>query len=785
MTTTTNTNNTADSFFGHHGVWAPGIRLLRQLRFGSKASLISLAFLIPLLLLGAAYVRGAQATIELTSRERAGVAILKELEPWMIEVQKQRRLVLSGLSATPDLAAIDKLRKGVLQRVTERPADLDFVRRVEALDAQHRNLAGKLTTDANPQALAVPFQAYVDALKDLRRHVLDRSELTLDPDQDTYYLMTLASDASSDVIESVSRTRALAGLAARQAQPAEADLRQLYAIWYEGKDSLGAITLAADHAAEANSEVKKRIKAEEAVQLTSQYLTATARAWFDGEFNASVKELDAPGQAAVNSLRALTKDSSELLDELLAARIDKAAWGRNLVLAMMAAFLFVAVYLFYSFYLVMDGGLKEVARHLHAMTDGDLTTSPKPWGRDEAAELMVLMTSMQTSLRSMVQTVRAASDDIVHASDEIASGAMDLSSRTEQTAANLEESAAAMEEINVTVQQTADHTEQATRGASENAQLAGRGGQVIGDLVQTMTEIQQSSSRIADIIGTIDGIAFQTNILALNAAVEAARAGESGRGFAVVASEVRALAQRSATAAREIKSLISASVDKVELGNARAQEAGATMGNVVGSADNVNRLLGQIAMASREQSQGLGQVREAVQELDRVTQQNAAMVEETAAGASALRDQAHALKAQVARFKLPDGPSAAAAVGAVGIAPSIDIDSAIEAHRQGKVKLRGAIERHERLDAETISCDDRCQLGKWLHGAGGKQYGSQPNFVALLEDHRQFHEAAGEVARRINAGQMEDATRMLGSGSAFAKASGAVAVALNRVRRGV
>jgi len=313
----------------------------------------------------------------------------------------------------------------------------------------------------------------------------------------------------------------------------------------------------------------------------------------------------------------------------------------------------VAGYLFLSFYRVMDGGLKETRRHLRAMTDGDLTTSPSPWGRDEAAQLMLELRNMQTSMRDMVALVRLSSDQIVHSSNEVALGSMDLSSRTEQAAASLEESAASMEQISATVKVTYANTDEASQVANHNAESAIQGGQVMGEVVSTMDRIRGSSARIAEIIGTIDGIAFQTNILALNAAVEAARAGEQGRGFAVVAGEVRMLAQRSAEAAREIKSLISTSVEQVEQGTGVVHRAGSAIQSIVDSARRVNVLLGEISVGAREQAQGVGQVGQALQELDRMTQQNAALVEQTAAAASAMRDQATQLAGQVSRFRLP------------------------------------------------------------------------------------------------------------------------------------
>ncbi len=451
--------------------------------------------------------------------------------------------------------------------------------------------------------------------------------------------------------------------------------------------------------------------------------------------------------------------------------------------AIMGPLMLLALYLFVCFYRVMEGGLAETRRHLHAMTQGDLTTAPVPWGRDEAADLMLDLREMQQSLVRMVQGVRLSSDEILNSSSEIATGAMDLSSRTEQTAANLEETAAAMEQISATVRQSTEHAQSATGIASHNAEVARHGGAVIHQMVDTMQDIQQSSHRINDIIGVIDGIAFQTNILALNAAVEAARAGEQGRGFAVVASEVRALAQRSATAAKEIKSLITASVEKVEGGTRIAQSAGETMQSVVSGAEQISQLLHQIATGATEQSQGIAQVGQAVQELDRATQQNAAMVEQTAAGASALKDEAQALSQEVSTFQLP----ALAAGTSRRQRPALDInvDSAIEAHRQWKVKLRKAIEHAEQLDAQTIGRDDCCALGQWLHGSGRQRFGSQPGFVALIDEHRGFHQAAGAVARSINAGRMDEARQQLGAGTPFSTASNGVALALMRLKQGL
>ena len=463
-----------------------------------------------------------------------------------------------------------------------------------------------------------------------------------------------------------------------------------------------------------------------------------------------------------------------------------ATWGLLIVdAAVVLASMLLAGYLFLSFYRVMDGGLKETRRHLRAMTEGDLTTSPSPWGHDEAAQLMLDLRNMQDSLRQMVLRVRRGSSEIVHSSSEIASGALDLSARTEQTAANLEESAASMEEITSTVKNSAEHAAEAARVAARNAEIATEGGQVMREVVHTMEAIRDSSNRIAEIIGTIDGIAFQTNILALNAAVEAARAGEQGRGFAVVAGEVRTLAQRSAAAAREIKDLIGRSVGQVEAGAGIVERAGTTMKDIVAASQRVDQLLGEIAHGAQEQSLGVGQIGAAVQELDRMTQQNAALVEETAAASSAMKDQAQALAHEVDRFRLPAGTALADATANATPAGDFDFDKAIDAHRQWKVKLRAAIAEHAQLDAEAICRDDRCPLGQWLHGAGGQRWGTQPGFVALLESHAEFHKTAGGVARKINAGDYQSAERLIGSGSEFARISNEVSTLLTRAKRGI
>ncbi len=287
-----------------------------------------------------------------------------------------------------------------------------------------------------------------------------------------------------------------------------------------------------------------------------------------------------------------------------------------------------------------------------AVSNGDLTRAPTSDGRDELAQLTRALGTMVTKLRAVVSDVRHGVESVGTASSQIATGNMDLSQRTEEQASNLQQTAASMEELTSTVKQNADNARAASQLAAGATEVAARGGEVVGNVVATMASISDSSRRIGDIIGVIDGIAFQTNILALNAAVEAARAGEQGRGFAVVASEVRSLAQRSADAAKEIKTLIQQSVRRVEDGGKQVAEAGQTMTDIVEQVRRVHDLVGEIASASVEQSQGIEQIGEAVTQLDQVTQQNAALVEESAAAAESMKVQAANLSRTVAVFKV-------------------------------------------------------------------------------------------------------------------------------------
>ncbi|MFN3298329.1 methyl-accepting chemotaxis protein [Caldimonas sp.] len=759
-------------FFAHHGIWAIGVRWFRNLRFHTKASIVSGLLLLPLLVLMMWTAKAQWFEWNSLSRHAVGTQLLQQSIEVHHLVLERRRLAAAGQSGTASAASNDQALKQVTAQLNGLVQQTEWADVRDAWQALVRSL-DEVPMSGAPTEVFARHNAWLDRFYAWQSITSNHSRLRYslwDHIQDTWYA---AVHELPRLADQVARMRgALA--AAKSGRVAQDEAAPIVAA---ASASVQERLAGLEHTLARIEEHQGLTRSAAALQAVERLIREGAQA--SGE--AQVLQL---GTQAIEAIKQL---QDELVGQLAhAVEVEKGALANHLLafLALLSISLLLAVYFIYSFFLVVDGGLREISKHIKAMANGDLTTQPTPWGKDEAARVMNDLRVTQESLRAMVRDVRDTSDEITHSAEEIANGAMDLSARTERTAANLEETAATMEQISGTVKSTATHAEKAAQLAERNAKAAADGGSVMQQVVNTMNGIESSAQRIGEIIGTIDGIAFQTNILALNAAVEAARAGEAGRGFAVVASEVRNLAQRSSSAAREIKSLIQASIERTTEGSRVVAQAHQAIETLVRDAQDLGQVIGQIATGAREQALGVEQIGQAAQELDRSTQQNAALVEETAAAAQTMKQLTEHLQQRMQRFRLPQAAARQLSSDLVGErTEDFDFQQAIEAHRSWKVKLRQAIAKKEKLDADTLCRDDRCPLGRWLHGPGGARWGSRPSFRSLVDEHAQFHRTLSAVAEHVNAGRMDQALKDIGSGSRFADASNRTIEAILRLQR--
>jgi methyl-accepting chemotaxis protein len=639
-------------FFRYHGWLSPGVRLFRAIGFRAKALWISAAFVAPLIIMLFFLWSAEQEQADFARSESAGLTYVK---PALELVQAAQQLRLAAVARAPELgdhqtktrAAFDKLASLNATLGKKFQSEEAFAAMGKAYDALQKAPAA-----LSPDAAYKAYTAFIDATLDLVAAIADGSNLSLDPDLDTYHLMNYSVLLGPQQYENLSRLASLGAMAlsTRDLSPARRDeiLASNALLGFLDK----GVEASYGRGVEAFPEVASQMDMKGADAAAEAFAEAVKKQLLGPQLAGDAAGYVALGNAVVAKQIALASKVMERLDSRLGARVERLHRGFYADVVISVLFVLLAAYLLLSFYKVVMGGLQEVAGHLDQIAQGNLTTAPKPWGQDEAAQLMRSMGEMQTTLRRMVGMVIESSAQVQTASKEIAAASQDLSARTEASAANLEETAASMEQISATVKQAAQRVAGATTAAKDNASAATRGGEVILQVEKTMDDIRTSSNKIGEIIGVIDSIAFQTNILALNAAVEAARAGDQGRGFAVVATEVRALAGRSASAAREIKALIGASIGQVANGSQVVADAGKTIGEVVLSANQIAELMREIANATQEQTAGIAQVSTAVFDLDQATQQNAALVEETAAASSSLSDQAQRLSDEISFFQL-------------------------------------------------------------------------------------------------------------------------------------
>ncbi|NVO07119.1 MAG: hypothetical protein HXX19_14915, partial [Rhodoferax sp.] len=566
-------------FFSYHGWLAPGVKLFRRLSFPAKSAWILASLLVPIVSLLVLLYRADSAVVNAARAERQGVAYVETVTALAGDMAQFRRAALSRASDLPAqqssvAAALAKLANLHQQQGPEFTAahgsHLDALTQgVQAL--LQKPLAA--TSDDSFVAHSMALDAALALLADLG----GGSQLALDPEPDTHHMVQLSVLLGPQLAEHLARLRDLGALGLLEAgKPLAAEHRRRLEQAMNLLDYLApAYANAYAQAFAAFPDVARGMDLQGVDAARQAYLAALKKQVLGAAPEGDAADLLGLANSAIERQLALNQQIAARLDSQLQARMERVAQGLVLELAASALCLAFTLYLMLSFYKVTKGGLALVSQHLNELAEGDLRHRPvDPRGKDEPALLILDLHKVYDSMHDLIRRVRHSARELAITSSEVSRASQDLSQRTEDAASNLGHQATAVAQISSQVKESAARTQEAAVLANGNAEVAEKGGQTIATVVDTMREIHTSSARISDIIGTIDGIAFQTNILALNAAVEAARAGESGRGFAVVATEVRSLAGRSAVAAREIKALISASVDKVAGGTQIVEGAG-------------------------------------------------------------------------------------------------------------------------------------------------------------------------------------------------------------------
>jgi methyl-accepting chemotaxis protein len=604
--------------------------------------------------------------LHMAKSELSGIDPARDVLSLVQLTQQHRGQSAAVLGGDASVAAARQEKQALVERVLGQAKAS-----VAALgDARLAGTVGEIERDWQALAADVGGQR-VDGPQSFARHtalvgrelalledVANASGVVLHPDAPGYFLQLGVLTHLPRLTEALGQARAqgvrlLVKGEATPEQKARVDMLMVTARRY-ADDAAKALALAGQHDAALGQAIAAplaaaRAAAEEGVKLVDERIVrAEPLSQPAAEFSAGITRV-------IDQQFALIDASLKQLE----AQLQHSVWNARQALAVLlgatAGLLLLGLWIMWAVTHSISESIAHALGLAEAVAAGDLNNRIEGGGRDEIGRLLQALGAMNGSLARVVSSVRSCTDLIATGSRQIAGGNADLSQRTEAQASSLQQTAASMEQMSATVHTSADTAQQATQLAGDASRAASKGGEVVGQVVGTMREINAASHKIAQITGLIDGIAFQTNILALNAAVEAARAGDAGRGFAVVAGEVRTLAQRSAGAAREIKGLIEESLTKAQAGSALADQAGQAMGEIVGQVERVRQLIADINSATNQQADGIGQINEAVTQLDRATQQNAALVEESAAAASSLQQQAEQLVQAVAAFRLPEG----------------------------------------------------------------------------------------------------------------------------------
>jgi len=639
----------------------PAISLMQRLRLLPKFALVCLVFLLPLLLASGLLVAELHKSVSYTVQERQGLAYLRQLHEVRRQLQQRRslehmRLAANQSGAAPAgaaaadaasaaLAALRPLAVGPLAGLA---AQAELEQGWQQLQQRQAGLDARASFAAHSKLVA-----QADALAAL---AADRSRLSLDPEVRSVYLIASFLKTFPDLTENLSVITGR-GAAYIDSGLFEANEDQmLNATAMLARHELDRLPAQYEAIFTNNPGLAAAIKPRLAAVPAALAFLERARNEVLNSYNqTSGKEFNAAGQQAIEGLQALSGATADALEQLLAERAAQNTLHRNGVAAVVLLSIGLAGWLGAGFYASFTRDIRQLNRAVRAAAAGDLSVRITSPARDEIGSLANAFSGMTAALETLVGDIRSGAARIASAADELASGSTALNGSTSTQAEALHVTVAAMEELDAAVQRNSAHADDGRQLVVEAAGVARKGGASVGAVVDTMAAIRASSDRIADIIGVIDGIAFQTNILALNAAVEAARAGNHGRGFAVVATEVRSLAQRSAAAALEIKHLIGDSVDKVESGNAQVDAAGATMQQVVASVRSMEEVIARITDAEAGQRSEIARINSALHRIDDMTRQNAALVVQASEGASRVHAETALLNEALGQFRLKKG----------------------------------------------------------------------------------------------------------------------------------
>ena len=645
-------------YFSHHGWLAPGVKLFRRLSFPAKSAWILISVLVPILSLLVLLYGANSELIESTQLERQGVSYVNATNEVIKALSDLRHAALTKASDTKERQNKVSSAFGTLQTL-QKELDGAFAggtrENFEKLSKGLQDVLQKPVHET-PDETFVAYALVLDSALRLLSDTGDASQLALDPELSTYHMMNIVVTVGPQYAEYLARLRELGHISLSEGggKLAPAQRRRLMERFLTLIDYVDPIYESSyKKGVESFPEVVASMDMKGVDSSREAFLAVLAKQALIDAPSGGASALFALGSTALEKQLTLNQQIGARLEVSLQTRMERVASTLTIEITASLLCFGIALYLMLCFYKVTKGGLALVSQHLNELAQGDLRHRPvEPRGKDEPARLILDLHKVYDSMNDLIRRVRHSARELSSTSSEVSRASMDLSQRTEEAAFNLGHQAIAVAEISTKVKESAARTQEAAVLANGNAEVAEQGGRAISTVVTTMREIQTSSTRINEIIGVIDGIAFQTNILALNAAVEAARAGESGRGFAVVASEVRSLAGRSATAAREIKQLISTSVEKVSTGTSLVENAGYVMSEIVANAKQINLFLGNIAEATRGQAAEVDEVVNAIAQLDTHTQQNATLVEETSASSESLSDQAVHLTEQIARFRV-------------------------------------------------------------------------------------------------------------------------------------